>query len=169
MIPLFRRFYLPAALALAATLGACGGSFRVVRHAPNAGEVSLSGDVEEARAQAEDYMRRQCPEGHDVVDEGEAVVGSQSSTFVPAYGRRSGVVNTMTSDIAEWRIRYRCKDEPAPGVLVPVPRPATAPVAPAPAPPEAAPTAPIKLAKPAAPAPSPATSAGSSWGTSIAE
>ncbi|HEU4410761.1 MAG TPA: hypothetical protein VFS43_36250 [Polyangiaceae bacterium] len=165
----FHRSSLPAAMALATLLGACGGSFRVVRRAPAAGELALAGDPDEAREQAEDYMRRQCPEGYDVLDEGEAVVGSRSTAYAPGYGRRSGFVNVTTSDIAEWRIRYRCKEALAPAATVPVPRPA--PVAPASAPRRApaAPREPAEATPPAPPparsAPAPADSSPSSWGT----
>jgi hypothetical protein len=172
---------LPAALALAALLGGCGGSIRVVRSAPSTGEIALVGDDVEARERAEDYMRRHCPEGHDVLEEGEAVVGSHSSTYAPMYGRRPGVFDTTTSDVTEWRIRYRCKVAPAPSAVEPVPRPAAVPPA-APSTREA-PTretpstreaplerrAPPERRAPAPPAHRPAPADSSSWGTSVSE
>jgi hypothetical protein len=83
-------------------------SIRVVKKTPDGGVVALQGIQSDARNKAQDYMRSQCAGEYDVVEEGEAVVGSdtttrKTSTFLgPA-------TTSQSSDRAEWRITYRCK------------------------------------------------------------
>lgn len=75
------------------TLTGCG-SFRVVREARGGGgTVALQGAHDAARAKAERYMREQCPNGFEVVEEGDAAtVGEQR----------------------EWRLSYVCAGTSAP-------------------------------------------------------
>lgn len=98
-------------LSLAA--GCVHGNYRVVKTVPSAGEVALEGPQEEARQKAEGYMASRCPSGYDIVEEGEAVVG-QNSTSQTREGRTALIIPTMqtttsTTDKREWRIKYQCK------------------------------------------------------------
>ena len=51
-------------------LGGCG-SFRVLRESNTGGTVALEGAHEPARSKAERYMRSQCPQGYEIVEEGD--------------------------------------------------------------------------------------------------
>lgn len=105
-----------AGLALFA-VGCIHGNYRVVKTVPSAGEVALEGPQEEARQKAEGYMASRCPSGYDIVEEGEAVVGQNSTS----ESRRSTTAliipttrtETSTTDKREWRIKYQCKGAPA--------------------------------------------------------
>src|SRR5438128_2247359 len=96
-----------SAVALAlATLSGCS-SIRVVQKTPSGGTVALQGAEDGAREKADEYMRSQCPAGYEVVEEGEAVVGSV--TNARATPTIIGPVTTaQTSDTREWRITYKC-------------------------------------------------------------
>jgi hypothetical protein len=109
------------------------GNYRVVKKVPTGGEVALEGDREIAQAKAQGYMASSCPSGYDVLEEGEAVVGSSSQSQTQA-GRTSvlqlgGVglgsrpaTNTATETVnrTEWRVKFQCKG------AAPVADPATA-------------------------------------------
>jgi hypothetical protein len=92
-------------LGLATT--ACS-SIRVVKKMPDGGIVALQGDQGGARQKAEDYMHGQCPGGYDVVEEGEAVVG-QESTARTSKTIIGPVTSGTSQDVREWRITYKCK------------------------------------------------------------
>jgi hypothetical protein len=79
-------------LLLATALAGCG-SIRVVSEAKTGGTIVLTGAQGAARSKAEDYMRKQCPGGYEVVEEGDTVGD--------------------TDDSREWRIAYRCNGSPS--------------------------------------------------------
>ena len=105
-----------ASLIALATLsfGACATT-RVVQTQPERGGViavheSLIGD---ARADAITKMKANCPKGkYKIVQEGEAKVGSNSSSNGDSKSLKHGLVLTSTEsqtrDVTEWRIKYRC-------------------------------------------------------------
>ncbi len=82
------KFLLLLALLLMVT--GCG-SIRVVSEAKTGGTLVLDGTHEASRHKAEEYMRKQCPGGYEVVEEGDTVGDSDQSR--------------------EWRIAYRCIGE----------------------------------------------------------
>lgn len=93
-------------------VGCVHGNYRVVKTVPSAGEVALEGPQQEARQKAEGYMANRCPGGYDITEEGEAVIGQNSSSQT----RKGAFVvipttetNTTTTDKREWRIKYQCK------------------------------------------------------------
>ena len=92
--------------------GCIHGNYRVVKTVPSAGELALEGPQQEARTKAEGYMANRCPGGYDITEEGEAVIGQNSSsqsrkgTFVIVPTTET---NTTTTDKREWRIKYQCK------------------------------------------------------------
>jgi len=111
------------------SLGVGCGNIRVVRAGKHGGEIALVGDRAKALELARNEMARTCggPERYEVVEEGEAVVGTVSSqreesttqrgqTFFgrPAV-RTSTVGTTDTHQKTEWRLHYECKATPAPG------------------------------------------------------
>lgn len=69
------------------------GSIRVVSEAKSGGTIVLEGSHGSARSKAEEYMRKQCPTGYEVVEEGDTVGDSDDSR--------------------EWRIAYRCNGSPS--------------------------------------------------------
>ena len=69
------------------------GSIRVVSEAKSGGTIVLEGSHGSARPKAEEYMRKQCPTGYEVVEEGDTVGDSDDSR--------------------EWRIAYRCNGSPS--------------------------------------------------------
>jgi hypothetical protein len=81
----------------------------VVQKTPDGGVVALEGVQSGAREKADDYMRSQCGGDYAVVEEGEAVVGAdtttrKTSTFLgPA-------TQSQSSDRREWRITFKCKN-----------------------------------------------------------
>jgi hypothetical protein len=131
---LMKRSFIVLGL-LAGNLVACApqGSFREVKVAQGGGEVALEGDRALAHQKAEDYMKSKCQAGYTILEEGEATVGTDSSTSsstsggVRAHGitfGRSKSNQTSTRDATEWRVQYQCKDAgtpPAPGATAPAP------------------------------------------------
>ena len=69
------------------------GSIRVVSEAKSGGTIVLTGAQSAARSKAEEYMRKQCPGGYEVVEEGDTAGDSD--------------------DTREWRIAYRCTGSPS--------------------------------------------------------
>jgi hypothetical protein len=138
-------FLVPLLLSLASTLAACGGgggSFRVVDVAPSSGELALHGERKAARAEAEWYMNRHCPAGRDVLQDGIAVVGSRPASEMTGYGVR---LESPKADLVEWRLRYRCLEQPSEVVPLATEAPAAhhhAASAPHPPPAEPAPATP---------------------------
>jgi hypothetical protein len=98
------------------------GSFREVKVAQGGGEVALDGDRPLAHQKAEDYMRSKCQAGYTILEEGEATVGSDTSTSSSTSGARSHGFTigrsksnqSSTRDATEWRVKYQCKDASAP-------------------------------------------------------
>lgn len=88
---------LPVLLALlclvAPSLLAGCGSVRVLSEAQTGGTLALHGAHDAAREKAERYMRERCPDGFEVIEEGDAAGDSD--------------------DAREWRIAYRCHGSPA--------------------------------------------------------
>lgn len=89
----------------------CSG-IRVVQKTRDGGVVALQGQESGAREKADEYMRSQCPAGYEIVEEGEAVVGSdttvrQRQTFI------GPVTTAQSEDRREWRLTYKCKGAPA--------------------------------------------------------
>jgi hypothetical protein len=98
-------------------LVACSGTYRVVRKTTSGGEVALVGPQESAREKADEYMRGQCPTGFDVVEEGEAVVGSTTTARTAdggknLFGQPTSTTHADSTDKREWRIKYQCKNTP---------------------------------------------------------
>jgi hypothetical protein len=119
-------------LALAGSLAACApqGSFREVKVAQGGGEVALDGDRTLAHQKAEDYMKSKCQAGYTILEEGEATVGTDttsSSSGARAHGFTIGGNRNKSStrDATEWRVKYQCKDASA------APAAGAAPAAPA--------------------------------------
>jgi hypothetical protein len=129
-------------LSISLSLAACTfGNYRVVKKVPNGGEVALEGMRDEARQKAEGYMKEQCSSGYDVLEEGEAVVGQESSAQsrpgTTLLGTKSTNTNVSTTDKREWRIKYQCKGTATAPATEKAATPAAAPApgaAPAPAP-----------------------------------
>ena len=95
------------AVTALATLSGCSG-IRVVQRTQTGGTVALQGAEDGAREKADEYMRGQCPAGYEVVEEGEAVVGSV--TNARSNPTIIGPVTTArTTDTREWRITYKCR------------------------------------------------------------
>jgi hypothetical protein len=115
---------LPAALLLAAVTGC--GSARLIHATPDGGVVAIPSNSNtwpmKYRDEAEKLMARRCPNGYDIVDEGEVVVGKKSTTNEAID--RTGPKNsgsgqsdqttiskvTTVSDQTEYRITFRSRD-----------------------------------------------------------
>ncbi|HEU4406107.1 MAG TPA: hypothetical protein VFS43_12635 [Polyangiaceae bacterium] len=106
----------------------CSG-IRVVKRTPSGGELALVGAREGAQQKANEYMAGQCPGGYDVLEEGEAVVGQETSTTSRPtrglFGDRQVQSNSVSEDKREWRVKYQCKGAEPPAA------PAAAPADPA--------------------------------------
>lgn len=115
-------------VALAFAASACNVHYvRPVKKTGTGGEFALHNpDSEEARAAASKYMSQQCPKGYGVLEEGEVVVGTQTSTTshgnqgqnrsgftfgTKSYSERS---TTSTTEQREWRVKFQCTDGTAP-------------------------------------------------------
>ena len=82
------RLFLVIPWALgAALIGCSSGSFRDVKTTPTGGVVALEGARDVAHQKAEAYMKQRCPQGYNVLEEGDLEV---------AGGGR------------EWRVKYEC-------------------------------------------------------------
>jgi len=105
-----------ATLTAVANLTGCG-AIRVVRRTKAGGEIALEGLPEKARVKANDYMSAQCPSGFDILEEGEAVIGSESTASTTSgrslFGQPSLNSRSSTTDKTEWRIKYECKGDNA--------------------------------------------------------
>jgi hypothetical protein len=112
---------------------------REVRRTPAGGEVALIQQNADAQAQAQQLMATRCPQGYDILEEGEVVVGqevhsnTQSNTqqgrsiFGPAQ-TTSQSTTASTTDKREWRIKYQCKGAAgAPPAATPAPTTAPTP------------------------------------------
>jgi hypothetical protein len=109
---MLRMFASLSALAFALVFATGCSGIRVVHRTSGGGIVALKGPQEGAREKAEAYMNSQCGRGFEIVEEGEAVVGQE--TTATTRGTFIGPVTTATStDTREWRITYKCKDADA--------------------------------------------------------
>ena len=101
----------------------------MVKRTPAGGELALVGAREGAQDKANEYMARQCPGGYDVLEEGEAVVGQNTTTTTRPtkglFGGKQIQSDSSSEDKREWRVKYQCKGAEAPAA------PAAAPAAPA--------------------------------------
>ncbi len=109
------RIVLGLALACAASTACAWGNYRVVTQTPEGGEVALLGSGEsEARKKAEAFMTTACPNGHDIIEESEALAGDDSSAPSPASKDLLGHTKQPSTAVAnedrrESRLKYRCK------------------------------------------------------------
>jgi hypothetical protein len=127
-----------------------------VRLTPASGELALVGSHSEAQAQAEAYMRRQCPYGYEVLEEGEGRVSVDPWSSPSLGAARSN--GSSAFEQSEWRIRYHCR-----GQSGAAPSPSLASVASAAKAPPGAPAPPTASPQPSAPPPAPSASAPSNW------
>jgi len=120
-----------ALIAAAASLSGCSG-IRVVKASKAGGEIALLGNREEAMTKASMEMNRMCgPAGFEIVEEGEAVIGTQSTSngqstagqtfFGAPTVRTSGTTDTVQK--TEWRVKYTCKGVAQPAAPAPAPMP----------------------------------------------
>jgi hypothetical protein len=122
-----RTVYASIVVASLFTMLAGCGTYRVVKKTPNGGEVALQGSPEKAREGAQEYMAAQCPGGYDILEEGEAVVGSETTEQTrkgpDVFGVPTRTTNASTTDKREWRIKYQCKGTtPAPAAAGEAPK-----------------------------------------------
>jgi hypothetical protein len=99
---------------LATQTMACSGTYRVVKKTSSGGELALVGPPESAREKANGYMQSQCAQGFDIVEEGEAVVGSTTTARTSdggknIFGRPTQTTSADSTDKREWRIKFQCK------------------------------------------------------------
>ncbi len=94
-------------LASLSLLTACS-SIRVVQKTKEGGVLALKGPRDSAHEKAEEYMLSRCPEGYDVLEEGEAVVGQDTSVRTEQTRYGTSTSTAQTRDVREWRIVYRC-------------------------------------------------------------
>ena len=120
-----------ALIAAVATLSGCSG-IRVVKASKAGGEIALLGNREEAMTKATMEMNRMCgPSGFNIVEEGETVIGTHSTssgqttaghTFFGAPATRSSGT-TDTIEKTEWRVKYTCNGAAQPPTPAPAPAP----------------------------------------------
>ncbi len=158
MDPTIRTSVLVTLAAVGAALAVGCSGIRVVRESKYGGEIALFGSREDAMVKARQEMAATCggPQNYEVVEEGEVVVGTVSTTHEQQqtehgrtfHGRPAVRTNTVqttdTQDKTEWRVKYQCKGAeappPAPGTGAPppdgTPQPAPTDAAPPPAGPQ---------------------------------
>jgi len=112
---MLKRLGLLAALTLA--FAGCG-SARTVQRTQYGGVVALEGDRGKAMEAAHDEMARHCgPGNYTILQEGEEVIGSETSygerTDYDSEGQSTGGGSTTTNK-TEWRVHYQCGGAPAP-------------------------------------------------------
>lgn len=101
-----RLLALLASVALLATT-ACS-SIRPVQVTKVGGVIALEGSRDGAREKAIAYMKDRCALGYEIVEEGEAVVGSD--TYQVQRPNLLGPDKALrTKELREWRIVYRCQ------------------------------------------------------------
>ncbi|MDB4996377.1 MAG: hypothetical protein JWM74_3809 [Myxococcaceae bacterium] len=83
-------------LFASSAIGGCAhGGYKVIKESANGGEVALDGKEDEARAQAEGYMRGRCGSPGFVVEQEGQVKGA----------------GAFRGGDSAWRIAYRCKEK----------------------------------------------------------
>ena len=124
MSSIIRSSFVATALVAAAVALAGCSAIRVVKANKAGGEIALLGNREDAMTKAGVEMNRICgAHGFEVVEEGEAVIGTHSTSEEQAVGGRTffgapAVKTTGSTDTVqktEWRVKYICKgvDQPA--------------------------------------------------------
>lgn len=97
---------------LALSLVACS-SARIVHDTRTGGTVALRGPNDGAHEKAEALMKRKCPTGYSIVEQGEVPYGesSWSSSSYDSGRRRGGSAFTQTSTTqkTEWQIVFQCR------------------------------------------------------------
>ncbi len=114
--------------AFGMVLVGCAG-YRVVKRNQTGGVVTLYGPREEAMQKATAAMQAHCGGAYTITEEGEAVVGTESTSAGRADNTRTGVAassSTETHDKTEWRVTYVCGVQ-APAAATPVAPPPTTP------------------------------------------
>ena len=137
------RMLIPAALLLFAVTGC--GSARLIQSSPEGGVVAIPSNSNywplHYRSEAEKLMAQRCPNGYDIVEEREVVVGKQSTTseVIDRNGSSSQSQQTTidkittVSDQTEYRITFRARDSrPASPPSRVLPTSASMPAPPAP-------------------------------------
>lgn len=125
------------AIAAAGMLSGCS-AIRVVRASKSGGEIALLGDREQAMEKARVEMANTCggPANYDIVEEGETVIGTHTTTSEQTEAGRTwtGAPATRTTAAqdttqkTEWRVKYACKGAPPDPAAAPAPAPAPAPM-----------------------------------------
>ena len=100
-----------ALLAVALIAPACG-TYRVVNRTPSGGIVAHEGRRDKAMAKAHTAMADHCRGPYTIVEEGEHVIGHDTTRGEETHVADDGTVVTgsgeSTRDATEWRIRYVC-------------------------------------------------------------
>jgi hypothetical protein len=109
-----RSFCFLACLVVAA----CYPAPREVRRTAGGGEIAIYANVPDACEEANQIMAARCPNGFDIVEEGEAVIGAvasghESGTLTrygnSSIGHYSGTSYQTVEDKREWRVLYQCR------------------------------------------------------------
>jgi hypothetical protein len=99
-------------------VAACYPAPREVRRTATGGEVAIYANVPDAREEANQIMAARCPNGFDIGEEGEVVIGAvatghESGTLTrsrnSSFGHYSGTSYQTIEDKREWRILYQCR------------------------------------------------------------
>jgi len=152
------RLLMPAAVCLLVAVSGCG-SARVLTYNADTGTgvVAIPANYNfwplKYRDDAEKLIAQKCPNGYDIVEEREVVVGQRATTSAstetqqPTSTRRGPLERTNSSSVTtvsdetEYRITFRARavPKPAPAVIT------TPPIAPASAPPPGLPPRPLPI------------------------
>jgi hypothetical protein len=149
------RLLLPAAVCLLVAVSGCGSARMLSYNADTGtGVVAIPANYNfwplKYRDDADKLMAQKCPNGYDVVEEKEAVVGQRATTSAStetqqAIRARGGPLDrtnsssvTTLSDETEYRITFRARavPKPAPAMIA-------TPIAPVSAPPPGLPPQPV--------------------------
>jgi hypothetical protein len=116
---------------------------REVKRTQTGGEMALLAQNADAQQQAAQLMQARCPQGYAILEEGEQVVGTHTSSTqqeqtqggLTWFGRpavqTTGTSNSSTRNQTEWRIKYQCQAGKAPAAAPATP-PGTPVASPAP-------------------------------------
>jgi hypothetical protein len=121
------RLAAPAAVLLIVAASGCGTSARLVQTTPDGGIVAIpkndNGWPYRYRETAEKLMAEKCPNGYEIVGEGEVVVGKRNTIGANNTMPSGSPIGTPgTQDKTEWRITFRAKP-PAAALAGPLPTP----------------------------------------------
>ena len=121
------RMFLASTTALVAALasGCVLGRARLVHQTQTGGTYALEGDRQKAMEEASQGMAQHCQGPYTVVEQGEHVVGTETAGGSETYETYDGTVveegGQSTREATEWRVRYQCGGQPAPGYGPPPP------------------------------------------------